>query len=101
MADADPIFADDPDFTILIERELRQAAELPEADPDGPPTEWMASFAQLALRHPELRAYGPRRAIEGLIADIDLALSTQLDLILHAPDFQAIEATWRGLFLLV
>ncbi len=30
-------------------------------------------------------------------SDIDAALSTQLRAILHAPNFQALEATWRGL----
>ena len=36
-----------------------------------------------------------------MVAEIDLALSGQLNAILHAPDFQALEATWRGLFHLV
>ena len=32
---------------------------------------------------------------------LDLTLSAQLNAILHAPDFQALEAAWRGLWLLV
>lgn len=35
------------------------------------------------------------------VAEIDKALSNQLDLIMHWPDFQRMEATWRGLSYLV
>jgi len=35
------------------------------------------------------------------VANIDLILSAQVSTILHAPSFQALEATWRGLFGLV
>ena len=92
---------DDPDFTILLERDVRPLAPLPEMDADGPPPEWMGTFARLVLLHPQLRAYGPRKAIEGLISDIDAAMSGQLNAILHAPEYQALEATWRGLHQLV
>lgn len=39
--------------------------------------------------------------IESQISKLDKALSTQLDLILHNPDFQALEGTWRGMKSLV
>ena len=42
-----------------------------------------------------------RAAIEEVIADLDLLLSTQINAILHAPDYQALEASWRGLHMLV
>ena len=42
-----------------------------------------------------------RIAIDRLIALIDVALSRQLDGILHHPDFQRLEAAWRGLQWLV
>jgi len=93
--------ADDHDFTLLLERGVRPTATLPEAGEDGPSPEWMATLTRLLQVHPELGRDTPRRVIEALIAEIDLALSRQLNLILHAPDFQALEATWRALFLLV
>ena len=93
--------ADDSDFTLLLERDVRPEAALPQAGGEGPPADWMATFARLVLRHPELRSYDARRVIEGLIAEIDLAMSGQLNAILHAPEFQALEASWRGLFQLV
>lgn len=40
-------------------------------------------------------------AIDQRVADIDNLLSVQLRAIMHAPNFQALEATWRGMFYLV
>lgn len=40
-------------------------------------------------------------AIDGLIKKIDDRLSAQLTAILHHPDFQSLEATWRGLYYFV
>ena len=97
----DELLAPDEDFTLLLERNVRQHAALPEAAEDGLPEDAMATLARLALQHPHLLQGGARRAIEAMIAEIDLALSTQLSLILHAREFQAVEATWRGLFQLV
>lgn len=42
-----------------------------------------------------------RRRTDRLIALIDAALNRQLNLILHHPEFQALEAGWRGLAMLV
>jgi type VI secretion system protein ImpC len=91
----------DDDFTLLLERDIRPAAALPSVGEDGLPADAMAVFVGLALQHPHLLHDTPRRVIEAMVAEIDQALSTQLNLILHAPDFQAIEASWRALFQLV
>lgn len=40
-------------------------------------------------------------ALQERIAQIDEAISAQLNEIMHAPEFQALEATWRGLSYLV
>ena len=39
--------------------------------------------------------------IEGLIAALDRKLTEQINLILHTPEFQAVEGAWRGLHHLV
>jgi type VI secretion system protein ImpC len=39
--------------------------------------------------------------IEGLIAELDRKLTEQINLILHTPQFQAVEGAWRGLHHLV
>ncbi len=49
---------------------------------------------------PESRAALEARA-EWMIAAIDAAVSRQVDAILHKPAFQALEATWRSLRMLV
>lgn len=41
------------------------------------------------------------KTIEGMIAEIDLKLSAQINAILHHPDFQAMEGAWLGLHHLV
>ncbi len=38
----------------------------------------------------------PSEAFDAVIAEIDLLISTQVDQILHHPEFQAIEAAWTG-----
>ncbi|MGY2253241.1 type VI secretion system contractile sheath large subunit [Pseudomonas reactans] len=42
-----------------------------------------------------------KRLVDRMIAEIDTKLSLQMDEILHHPDFQALEASWKGLQLLV
>ena len=39
--------------------------------------------------------------VDRMIAEIDRKISAQMDAILHAPEFQELESTWRGLKLLV
>ncbi len=94
----DPV---DDDFTLLLERGVRREAVLPEVGEDGPPAASMATLAGLLGRHRTLPGPDARRVIEALVAEIDMALSRQLGLILHAPEFQALEASWRGLHQLV
>ncbi len=43
----------------------------------------------------------PRDTLEAMCAEIDRRLSAQINLILHHPEFQALESTWRGLHFLV
>jgi type VI secretion system protein ImpC len=42
-----------------------------------------------------------KRLVDRMIAEIDAKLSQQMDETLHHPDFQALEAAWKGLQLLV
>jgi type VI secretion system protein ImpC len=50
---------------------------------------------------PQDQAAPARRRIEAICAEIDRKLSEQINLILHHPEFQALEAGWRGLQFLV
>ena len=52
------------------------------------------------VTEPELAASADPRQAE-VLALIDRALSSQMRALLHTPDFQALEAAWRAVFLLV
>ena len=90
----------DPDFTDLLERDAVLAAPSATAEEDPPPTIWLATLARLIRADPHRAEDRPRRVIEALIGEIDWAMSGQLNAILHAPDFQALEASWRGVWML-
>jgi type VI secretion system protein ImpC len=93
-----PVATADPDFADLLEREAIRAV-VPAAEP--PPEEWLATLARLVQADPYRQQDRPRRMIEALIGEIDLAISAQLNAILHAPQFQQLEASWRALWLMV
>ena len=59
------------------------------------------TLAQQALSETMLISDDAIRTIEAIIAEIDLKLSQQLNLILHNEDFKKLEGTWRGLHHLV
>jgi type VI secretion system protein ImpC len=63
-----------------------------------------AALRELARRAPLYAGFvgtDARRSIAGIIAEIDRRLAEQINLILHHPEFQQIEASWRGLRFLV
>src|SRR5271170_6839647 len=87
----------DIDFTALLEREVapqetRVAANVSAA---------LETLAEQVLAHRSLLSADPRRTLEAIIAAIDNKISEQVNLILHHPEFQQAEATWRGLHFLV
>jgi type VI secretion system protein ImpC len=109
---------DDGDFTILLKRAPLPRVEaapdavppaVPEAVPPGAPPPSAEPPVQTALRElarrvPRLAGLigtDPRRSLEAIVAEIDRLLAIQVNLILHHPEFQQIEATWRGLQFLV
>jgi len=61
----------------------------------------LATLAHELAASPSLRGPNLQRSIESIIAEIDRRISEQLNLVLHHPDFQALEASWRGLHFLV
>lgn len=90
----------DPDFAALL-GEAWVTARLPDAGPATLPVDAVAVLSDYLRDIPGLAVHGTRRAIEEVIGRLDQMLSDQLNAILHAPDFQAMEASWRGLHLLV
>ena len=58
-------------------------------------------LAAQALQQTALISDDAVRTVETIIAEIDRKLSEQINLIIHHPDFQQLEGTWRGLSYLV
>ena len=93
----------DFDFTLLLEQSLAPQAQFI-TDADALPGEVIAAVATLArlsVDFPGFRDPRPHRAAEGLVAELDRLISGQLRSIIHHPEFQALEAGWRGLSFLV
>ncbi len=63
--------------------------------------EGVQTLAAQALSNTTLISDDVIKTIESMIAELDRKLSEQINLILHHPDFQALEGTWRGLHHLV
>ncbi len=92
---------EDSDLTVLLRRPPLPPAEPPSPSPEGRIRAFLADLAHRVPGFAPLIGRDLRRSLEALIAEIDLQLSRQINLILHHPEFQRMEATWRGLMFLV
>lgn len=61
----------------------------------------IATFVEEVLKGALKRSKDVETTISSRIAEIDQLLSTQLNEVLHAPEFQKLEGSWRGLHYLV
>ncbi|KXV04327.1 EvpB family type VI secretion protein [Caballeronia megalochromosomata] len=85
------------DFSALLQKEFRPRSEDAGRDVHNA----VQTLAQLALKEDSLVSDDTLRTIDAMIADIDERLTTQVNLILHHPDFQRLEGAWRGLDYLI
>jgi type VI secretion system protein ImpC len=96
LAEAHPVAAGD-EFSALLEKEFR-----PRSDEARTAVERaVQTLAEQALAQTRLISDDVLKSIEAIIAALDKKLSEQVNQILHHPDFQRIEGTWRGLHYLV
>jgi type VI secretion system protein ImpC len=94
------------DFAALLARDavLHATAAEPMAEPPAAPEpvapvvppDMLRALADMLPHFSPFGAPTPRRAIEALIGELDRMLAIGVNQILHHPDFQQIEATWRG-----
>jgi type VI secretion system protein ImpC len=85
------------DFAALLQKEFK-----PKSDKAKEAVETaVRTLAAQALADTQLVSDDVLKTIESMVAAIDAKLSEQLNLILHNPDFQALESAWRGLSYLV
>jgi type VI secretion system protein ImpC len=90
------------EFDDLLTRQFIPEAERePAAVEAEPALEMLGVLAQQVLANITFLSDDPRRTIEAINAEIDLKMSEQINLILHHPEFQQMEASWRGLHYLV
>ncbi|MES2069604.1 MAG: type VI secretion system contractile sheath large subunit [Pseudomonadota bacterium] len=85
------------DFANLLQKEFK-----PKTDKAKDAVESaVKTLAEQALRGTNLISGDVLGTVEALIAELDKKLSEQVNLILHNPEFQAVESAWRGLHYLV
>ena len=90
----------DSTFSDMLERDYTPRVAAP-LEREPPPVAWVETLAALLAAAPCHPKDQLRLTVESLIAEIDLAVSKQINAILHAPEFQEVEATWRGLYMVV
>ncbi|NIF27144.1 type VI secretion system contractile sheath large subunit [Pantoea sp. Tr-811] len=61
----------------------------------------VSAFITEILKSPDPDQLINKHRVDQMIAELDRALSKQMDAILHQPDFQQLESSWRSLKLLV
>jgi type VI secretion system protein ImpC len=73
----------------------------PDANQRGFAKDVIADFARQVLDGAIVYAKDTESMIKARIAQLDQLISAQLNEVMHAPEFQKLEASWRGLFYLV
>ena len=81
----------------LLKKEFRPKSE----EQNEAVSRAVRTLAEQALAQTALIGNDVVATIEAMIAGLDQALSTQINLILHHQDFQKLEGAWRGLHYLV
>ena len=85
------------EFSQLLQKEFR-----PQSDrAKDAVAAAVQTLAEQVLADTSIVSTDAVRTIEALIASIDKKLSDQVNVVLHHPDFQALEGAWRGLHYLV
>ena len=96
-AGAAPSYADAPNLLDQIVAATRPQTEV-EADRAK---DYFRQFLDQVVKPGQVVSDDVERNIKNWIAEIDKKLSAQLNEVIHHPDFQRLESTWRGLHYLV
>jgi type VI secretion system protein ImpC len=84
-------------FADLLKKEFRPKSDRAKAQIESA----VQTLASQVLSDEDLILDDAVNSINAIIAEIDLKLTQQVNLILHHPDFQKLEGAWRGLNYLV
>ena len=94
---AAPAVAEVSEFDSLLQKEFR-----PKTDRAKEAVQIaVRTLAEQALAGTALISQDVFKTLEAMIAELDRKLSEQISRIIHHPDFQQVEGTWRGLHHLV
>lgn len=85
------------DFASLLQKEFKPKTDKAKEAVENA----VRTLAEQALSSTTLISGDVLGTVEALIAQLDKKLSEQINLILHHPEFQALESAWRGLHHLV
>ena len=96
-ADRPSVAAQENDFSALLEKEFKPKSK----EQRSAVTSAVRTLAQQAIGSALTLSDDAYRSIEAIIAEIDRKMSEQIDHIIHHPEFQQLESTWRGLHYLV
>ena len=88
---------EESEFASLLQKEFRPKSE----EAKGAVEQAVRTLAEQALAQTQLIGHDVVKSIEAIIAELDRKLSEQVNLILHHPDFQKLEGSWRGLHHLI
>jgi len=85
------------DFASLLKKEFKPKTDEAKSAVENA----VLTLAQQALADAKLISSDVVKTIEAMIAEIDKKLSAQVNQILHHPEFQQLEGSWRGLHYLI
>ncbi|MEM0984212.1 MAG: type VI secretion system contractile sheath large subunit [Planctomycetota bacterium] len=97
QADGGALGVSADDFSALLTKEFKPKADSQKEAIEGA----VKTLAEQVLSAKDLVSSDAVKTIEGLIAEIDKRLTTQINEILHHEDFQKLEGSWRGLHHLI
>lgn len=85
------------DFSALLNKEFKPKSDRAKQEVENA----VQTLAEFVLKDTSIISEDAVRSIEAIIAQIDKKLTEQINLVLHHPDFQKLEGSWRGLHYLV
>jgi type VI secretion system protein ImpC len=89
--------AETSEFAALLNKEFRPQTSRAREEVEGA----VRTLAEQALAGTTIVSQDAVQSIQSIIAELDRALSSQINEIMHHADFQEVESAWRGLHHLV
>ncbi|MBN1610135.1 MAG: type VI secretion system contractile sheath large subunit [Polyangiaceae bacterium] len=95
--EAQALVIEGDDFASLLRKEFKPQTDRAREDVESA----VLTLAREALASSVTVSTDAAATIQSIIAEIDRRLSAQINEIIHNPDFQSLEGSWRGLHYLV